>query len=192
MKGKELAVRELNSQGKSCAEIAQATSLSLNTVRSYIRAAERGLTHTAYQKEFLQNKGITSYQYILSTLRKKGYNGYGEYNAHQRIKKGIPSRDGKFNGADLVDPARLDTMPYFDTHIERGELACLLFSLIDKLPQRQIAVVEGRYFSDKTLLDLAKALEITQEGVRQIELRALKNLRYLANGKGIELFLESA
>jgi RNA polymerase sigma factor (sigma-70 family) len=192
MKERESTVRDLREQGKSYKEIVQATGLSPNTVNSYIRAARRGLTHAEYQERFLRDRGIKPYQYVLRTLRNNGYNSPAEYEAHQGIKKGIPPRDGKFSGADLVDPARLCTLPYFDTYIEREELSYLLFSLIDNLPQRQRAVVEGRYFSDKTLKDLAKDIGITQEGVRQIEIRALEKLRYLAIERNLKLFLESA
>ena len=67
---------------------------------------------------------------------------------------------------------------------QSSEHVRLLKLAVEKLPDRERAVIECRFFDSMTLLETAKTVgRITQERVRQIEMRAI---RYLAKDKGIQ------
>jgi RNA polymerase sigma-70 factor (ECF subfamily) len=65
---------------------------------------------------------------------------------------------------------------------ERGEHEELerrvsLFQLVDRLPDLQRRVIEMRFVEDKSIRDVAAALERSEGAVKQLQLRAIENLR---------------
>lgn len=61
-----------------------------------------------------------------------------------------------------------------DADLERR---ILLFQLVDRLPEVQRRVIELRYLEDRSLLEVAEALGKTEGAVKQLQRRALENLR---------------
>ena len=65
---------------------------------------------------------------------------------------------------------------------ERGEHEELerrvsLFQLVDRLPDLQRRVIEMRFVEDKSIRDVAAALDRSEGAVKQLQLRAIENLR---------------
>jgi RNA polymerase sigma-70 factor (ECF subfamily) len=52
-----------------------------------------------------------------------------------------------------------------------------LFQLVDRLPDLQRRVIEMRFVEDKSVRDVAAALDRSEGAVKQLQLRALENLR---------------
>jgi RNA polymerase sigma-70 factor, ECF subfamily len=52
-----------------------------------------------------------------------------------------------------------------------------LFQLVDRLPDLQRRVIEMRFVEDQSIRDVAAALDRSEGAVKQLQLRALENLR---------------
>ena len=52
-----------------------------------------------------------------------------------------------------------------------------LFQLVDRLPDLQRRVIEMRFVEDKSIRDVAAALDRSEGAVKQLQLRAIENLR---------------
>jgi RNA polymerase sigma-70 factor (ECF subfamily) len=52
-----------------------------------------------------------------------------------------------------------------------------LFQLVDRLPDLQRRVIEKRFVEDRSVRDVAAALDRSEGAVKQLQLRALENLR---------------
>ena len=52
-----------------------------------------------------------------------------------------------------------------------------LFQLVERLPDLQRRVIEMRFVEDKSVRDVAAALDRSEGAVKQLQLRALENLR---------------
>jgi RNA polymerase sigma-70 factor (ECF subfamily) len=61
-----------------------------------------------------------------------------------------------------------------DADLERR---VLLFQLVGRLPEAQRRVIELRYIEDRSLIEVAEALGKTEGAVKQLQRRALENLR---------------
>ena len=60
---------------------------------------------------------------------------------------------------------------------EELERRISLFQLVDRLPDLQRRVIEMRFVEDKSVRDVAATLARTEGAVKQLQLRALENLR---------------
>ena len=60
---------------------------------------------------------------------------------------------------------------------EELERRISLFQLVDRLPELQRRVIEMRFVEDKSVRDVAATLDRTEGAVKQLQLRALENLR---------------
>jgi RNA polymerase sigma-70 factor (ECF subfamily) len=52
-----------------------------------------------------------------------------------------------------------------------------LFQLVDRLPDLQRRVIAMRFVEDKSIRDVAAALDRSEGAVKQLQLRAIENLR---------------
>jgi len=52
-----------------------------------------------------------------------------------------------------------------------------LFRLVDRLPETQRQVIQMRFVEDRSIRDVAAALDRSEGAVKQLQLRALENLR---------------
>lgn len=66
---------------------------------------------------------------------------------------------------------------------ERIERRAMLFQLVDRLPEVQRQVIEMRFVDQKSIRDIATALDRSEGAVKQLQLRALENLRKSMEGR---------
>ena len=73
----------------------------------------------------------------------------------------------------------LDPVPDLPDEREHEDLLrrISLFQLVDRLPDVQRRVIEMRFVEDKSVRDVAVALDRSEGAVKQLQLRALENLR---------------
>jgi RNA polymerase sigma-70 factor (ECF subfamily) len=65
-----------------------------------------------------------------------------------------------------------------DTHaLEDLERRVILFQLVDRLPDGQRQVIQMRFVDEKSIREIATALGRSEGAVKQLQLRALENLR---------------
>jgi RNA polymerase sigma-70 factor (ECF subfamily) len=68
--------------------------------------------------------------------------------------------------------------------LEEIERRIVLHRLVERLPDLQQQVVRLRFFEEKSIHDVAAALGRSQGAVKQLQLRALENLRKGMGGNG--------
>ena len=73
------------------------------------------------------------------------------------------------------------------TDLEQAERRALLFRLVDELPGAQQRVVVMRFAEEKSIRNIATALDKSEGAIKQLQFRALENLRkrLTAEGTGI-------
>jgi RNA polymerase sigma-70 factor (ECF subfamily) len=59
----------------------------------------------------------------------------------------------------------------------------MLFQLVDRLPDLQRRVIEMRFVEGRSIRDIAAALKRSDGAVKQLQLRALINLRKSMEGR---------
>jgi len=70
--------------------------------------------------------------------------------------------------------APADEAVSYDDDVERR---AIVFQLVDRLPDVQRRVIEMRFVEGKSIRDVAEALQRSEGAVKQLQLRALENLR---------------
>jgi RNA polymerase sigma factor (sigma-70 family) len=103
--------------------------------------------------------------------------------AAERIPRGLDEPIGEESGSSLgdvlADPRAEDAYERIPTRVETGAIE----SLLDRLDERERLIMRARYGLDgreQTLRELAAALGISAERVRQLEGRAMEKLREAA------------
>lgn len=74
--------------------------------------------------------------------------------------------------------------------IGREQLSALLWSLVDALGEQQAQVVRARYQGGKTLQECGEEIGCTKEKVRQIEAKAMRELRNRETQKKLRPYLD--
>jgi RNA polymerase sigma-70 factor (ECF subfamily) len=92
-----------------------------------------------------------------------------------RSKRGTKEITGQDDLADLPDPSAKPKL------VEADECA-RLFLLVDHLPQDQRRVIGMRFAEEKSIREIAQALGRTEGAVKQLQFRALQNLRSRMEG----------
>jgi RNA polymerase sigma-70 factor (ECF subfamily) len=88
-------------------------------------------------------------------------------------------RGGKeITGQDLPDLPAPDTRP----KLEEADESARLFRLVDQLPPDQRRVIGMRFADEKSIREIAQALGRTEGAVKQLQFRALQNLRARMEG----------
>jgi RNA polymerase sigma-70 factor (ECF subfamily) len=88
-------------------------------------------------------------------------------------------RGGKeITGQDLPDLPDLDKRP----KLEEADRSARLFGLVDQLPQDQRRVIAMRFAEEKSIREIAQALGRSEGAVKQLQFRALQNLRARMEG----------
>jgi RNA polymerase sigma-70 factor (ECF subfamily) len=77
------------------------------------------------------------------------------------------ARDSHDPPADVPDTAELEEL----------ERRVILFQLVDRLPDVQQQVIRMRFVEEKSIREIAAALGRSEGAVKQLQLRALENLR---------------
>jgi RNA polymerase sigma-70 factor (ECF subfamily) len=60
---------------------------------------------------------------------------------------------------------------------EDFERSAMLFQLVDRLPEAQFRVIHMRFVEQKSIREIAEELERSEGAVKQLQLRAIENLR---------------
>lgn len=89
-------------------------------------------------------------------------------------------------GAMLVDGGPTPEQAVMDNH-DQSQMRQILSELIANLPERERQILSARLFADQRaqLADLGQELGITKERVRQLERKALKQLKRDLHSRGI-------
>jgi RNA polymerase sigma-70 factor (ECF subfamily) len=66
---------------------------------------------------------------------------------------------------------------------EEIERRAMIFQLVDRLPEVQRRVIEMRFVDQKSIREIATALDRSEGAVKQLQLRALENLRKSMEGR---------
>jgi RNA polymerase sigma-70 factor (ECF subfamily) len=66
---------------------------------------------------------------------------------------------------------------------EEIERRAMVFELVDRLPDAQRQVIEMRFMDQKSIREIAAALDRSEGAVKQLQLRALENLRRHLEGR---------
>ena len=91
-----------------------------------------------------------------------------------RIAANAVADDWRRQGRESHEPP--PDLPDERVH-EELERRISLFQLVDRLPDLQRRVIEMRFVEDKSVRDIAATLDRTEGAVKQLQLRALENLR---------------
>ena len=81
---------------------------------------------------------------------------------------------------DSADPPPDVPDPRESEEIERH---AMLFQLVERLPEVQRQVIEMRFVDQKTIREIASTLDRSEGAVKQLQLRALENLRKSMEGR---------
>ena len=92
-----------------------------------------------------------------------------------RSKRGTKEITGQDDLADFPDPGAKPKL------VEADECA-RLFLLVDQLPKDQRRVIGMRFAEEKSIREIAQALGRTEGAVKQLQFRALQNLRSRMEG----------
>jgi RNA polymerase sigma-70 factor (ECF subfamily) len=92
-----------------------------------------------------------------------------------RLKRGAREITGQGELPDIPD---LNAKP----KLEEAYQCARLFSLVGQLPKDQRRVINMRFAEEKSIRDIAHALGRTEGAVKQLQLRALQNLRSRMEG----------
>jgi RNA polymerase sigma-70 factor, ECF subfamily len=81
-------------------------------------------------------------------------------------------------GRETGNPAR-DPDPPDPSEIERS---AMLFQLVERLPAAQLRVIQMRFVEQKSIKEIARELGRSEGAVKQLQLRAIENLRAQMEG----------
>jgi RNA polymerase sigma-70 factor, ECF subfamily len=84
----------------------------------------------------------------------------------------------EITGQDLPDLPDLDKRP----KLEEADQSARLFGLVDQLPQDQRRVIGMRFAEEKSIREIAQALGRSEGAIKQLQFRALQNLRARMEG----------
>ncbi len=79
----------------------------------------------------------------------------------------------EITGQELSDLPDLDKRP----KLEEADQCARFFALVDQLPNDQRRVIGMRFAEEKSIREIAQALGRTEGAVKQLQFRALQNLR---------------
>ncbi len=92
-----------------------------------------------------------------------------------RSKRGMKEITGQDDLPDLPDPGA-------KPKLVEGDECARLFLLVDQLPQDQRRVIAMRFAEEKSIREIAQAMGRTEGAIKQLQFRALQNLRSRMEG----------
>ncbi len=69
-----------------------------------------------------------------------------------------------------------------DLSTDEIERTAMLFQLVERLPEAQFRVIHMRFVEQKSIREIARELERSEGAVKQLQLRAIENLRAQMEG----------
>jgi len=80
--------------------------------------------------------------------------------------------------ADYWKRSGREALPVADAAVEpQVERSAMLFQLVDRLPEAQFRVIHMRFVEQKSIREIAETLGRSEGAVKQLQLRAIENLR---------------
>lgn len=86
------------------------------------------------------------------------------------------------SGREIADEQRIEAAQVGPAEIEQVERQATLFRLVDTLPAEQQRVVVLRFVEQKSIKEVAQEIRKTEGAVKQLQFRALSNLRARMGG----------
>jgi RNA polymerase sigma-70 factor (ECF subfamily) len=102
-----------------------------------------------------------------------------------RIAANAVADYGKGAGRELPsgqDPFEAAAPPDLENDLEDMEHRAKLFRLVAELPSNQRRVIQGRFVEERSIREIARELGRSEGAVKQLQLRALQNLRAQMEG----------
>jgi RNA polymerase sigma-70 factor, ECF subfamily len=99
-----------------------------------------------------------------------------------RIAANLISDRWQRSGREVTDDASIESAQVSPTEIEEVERRATLFRLVDTLPAEQRRVVILRFVEQKSIKEVAREIRKTDGAVKQLQFRALTNLRARLEG----------
>jgi len=65
---------------------------------------------------------------------------------------------------------------------DETERHAILFQLVDRLPEAQFRVIHMRFVEQKSIREIAQEMDRSEGAVKQLQLRAIENLRAQMEG----------
>jgi RNA polymerase sigma-70 factor (ECF subfamily) len=65
---------------------------------------------------------------------------------------------------------------------DETERHAMLFQLVERLPEAQFRVIHMRFVEQKSIREIAEALDRSEGAIKQLQLRAIENLRAQMEG----------
>jgi RNA polymerase sigma-70 factor, ECF subfamily len=94
-----------------------------------------------------------------------------------RIAANAIADQARHKGREAIDPPEPLAEVSTAKDLEEVERRARLFSAVDKLPDDQRRVIVMRFADEKTIREIAGALGRSEGAVKQLQFRALENLR---------------
>ncbi len=99
-----------------------------------------------------------------------------------RIAANLISDRWQRSGREIADDEKIDAAQVSPAEIEEVERRATLFKLVDTLPAEQKNVVVLRFVEQKSIKEVARQIRKTEGAVKQLQFRALSNLRARMEG----------
>jgi RNA polymerase sigma-70 factor, ECF subfamily len=99
-----------------------------------------------------------------------------------RIAANLISDRWQRSGREVVDDSQIESAQVSPVEIEEVERRATLFRLVNTLPDEQRRVVLLRFVEQKSIKDVAREVRKTEGAVKQLQFRALSNLRARLEG----------
>ncbi len=99
-----------------------------------------------------------------------------------RIAANLISDRWQRSGREVADDEKIESAQASPAEIEEVERRATLFRLVDTLPGEQRRVVVLRFVEEKSIKEVAREVGKTEGAVKQLQFRALTNLRARLEG----------
>ena len=99
-----------------------------------------------------------------------------------RIAANLISDRWQRSGREIADEEQIEAAQVSPAEIEEVERRATLFRLVDTLPAEQKHVVVLRFVEQKSIKEVARQIRKTEGAVKQLQFRALSNLRARMEG----------
>ena len=142
----------------------------------------------AYIARRVQDRGETEdltadvFQQALANLKRFEWRGIPFAAWLFRIAANLITDRWQRSGREIADEERVEAAQVSPTEIERVERQATLFRLVDSLPAEQQRVVVLRFVEQKSIKEVAHEIRKTEGAVKQLQFRALSNLRARMEG----------
>jgi RNA polymerase sigma-70 factor, ECF subfamily len=99
-----------------------------------------------------------------------------------RIAANLISDRWQRSGREVSDESQIESAQASPAEIEDVERRATLFRLVGTLPDEQRRVVVARFVEEKSIKEVAREIHKTEGAVKQLQFRALTNLRARMEG----------